>query len=136
MPLADEAIVDRLIADPLFAPLPAPTIERLARTVEPVVVAAGAVAITEGAIGDRYYLLTDGLANVTIDGANRRQLAPGSSFGEIALLRDVPRTATVTAITDLRLLAVPRNAFLEAVTGHPRSRRAADATVDRFLGNE
>ena len=134
IPLADEAIVDRLIADPLFAPLAAPTIERLARSAEPFSVKAGEVVVAQGEIGDRYYLVVDGAADVSIDGSHIRRLAPGQSFGEIALLRDIPRTAAVTATADLQLLTVPRDAFLEAITGHPRSRRAADATVERFLG--
>lgn len=135
-PMVDEAIVDRLIADPLFAPLPAPTIEHLARTVEPLFVAAGSAAVAEGQIGDRYYLLCEGTVEVTIGGKVRGQLVPGAGFGEIALLRNVPRTATVTALTDIHLLSVPRDAFLEAVTGHPRSHRAANVTIDGHLGDQ
>lgn len=134
VPLADEAIVDRLLADPLFAPLSAPMVERLARSVEPMRVPAGVMVVAQGEVGDRYYLVVDGVADVIIDGAHIRQLSPGQSFGEIALLRDIPRTAAVAALTDLQLLTVPRDAFLEAITGHPRSRRTADATVEQHLG--
>lgn len=136
LPLADEAIVQRLIADPLFAPLSAPMVERLARGAEPMTVEAGAVVFAQGDHGDRYYLVTVGSAAVTIDGEHVSILGPGDTFGEIALVRDIPRTATVSASTTLQLLAIPRNDFLEAVTGHPRSRSAADATIKRFLGTE
>jgi MFS family permease len=132
-PLADEAVVDHLIADPLFAPLSAPTIERLARSAERLIVPAGDIIVAQGDVGDLYYLVIDGAAEVTVDGVRIDRLAPGRSFGEIALVRDIPRTATVTALTDLQLLTVPRTTFLEAVTGHPRSRRIADVTVERHL---
>jgi CRP-like cAMP-binding protein len=69
---------------------------------------------------------------VTVDGAPTATLGRGDAFGEIALLGDVPRTATVTAKTPARLLAL-REAFLEAVTASPPSARAADAMVGARL---
>ena len=135
LPLPDESIVQRLIADPLFAPLSAPMVERLARGAEPMTVEADTIVFAQGEHGDRYYLVTVGNAAVTIDGQHVSTLGPGDTFGEIALVRDIPRTATVAATTTLQLLAIPRDDFLEAVTGHPRSRSAADATVNRFLGS-
>ena len=134
--LVDEDVVERLIADPLFAPLSAPMVERLARAAEPLLVEAGHVVIAQGGIGDRYYLVVEGTADVTIDGEHVGRLGSDATFGEVALIRDIPRTATVTATTAMRLLAVPRDAFLEAITGHLRSRRTADATVRRFLGEQ
>lgn len=136
LPLADEAIVQRLIEDPLFAPLSAPMVERLAREAEPITVEAGELVFAQGDHGDRYYLVTTGAAAVTIDGEHVGTVGPGDTFGEIALVRDIPRTATVAATATLQLLAIPRDGFLEAVTGHPRSRSAADATIKRFLGTE
>lgn len=135
LPLPDESIVQRLIADPLFAPLSAPMVERLARGAEPMTVEADTIVFAQGEHGDRYYLVTVGNAAVTIDGQHVSTLGSGDTFGEIALVRDIPRTATVAATTTLQLLAIPRDDFLEAVTGHPRSRSAADATVNRFLGS-
>jgi hypothetical protein len=131
--LADETVVEHLLGDPVFAPLPAPTIERLARNAETRSYDAGTVVVEQGETGDEYYLVGDGRLAVTIDGMLIRELGPGTSFGEIALLRDVPRTATVTATTRVRLLVVARDDFIEAVTGHPRSLRTANDAVDRFL---
>ena len=132
--MADEAVVERLLADALFAPLPAPMVERLARETQRQLVATGSVVIAQGDIGDSYYLVNEGTAAVTIDGVHLAHLGPGDSFGEIALVRNIPRTASVTATSVMQLLAVHRDVFLEAVTGHPRSRRTADETVERFLG--
>ena len=130
----DSDVVDRLLADPVFAPLMAPTVERLARSAETIDVPAGECLVREGETGDRYYLVLDGHAEVTIDGAHVRDLGPGDSFGEVALLRGIPRTATVTAREPVHALAVASDDFIEAVTRHPRSQRTADATVDRWLG--
>jgi Cyclic nucleotide-binding domain/Major Facilitator Superfamily len=130
----DESVVTHLLADPVFAPLPAPTIERLARNVRTVTFGAGDVVVSQGDPADGYYVVVDGVLDVTIDGRSVRQLGPGLAFGEIALLREVPRTATVTATTPVELLAVARDDFIEAVTGHPRSLRTATDVVDRFLG--
>jgi MFS family permease len=119
---------------PIFSPLPAPTLERLASNLEPVTAAAGTVVIQQGDHGDRFYVVEAGRLRVSVDGSAGRELGPGDSFGEIALLRDVPRTATVRAETQVRLHALERDDFLEAVTGHPPSARAADAVVGARLG--
>ena len=133
IPPVDEAVVDRLLADPVLAPLAAPTIERLARAVERVTVPADSVVFSEGQSGDRYYLVCTGVASVTMEGRRLRELDEGDSFGEIALLRDVQRTATVRATSPLTLLGVPRDDFLEAVTGSPRSLRTATTIIDDHL---
>jgi CRP-like cAMP-binding protein len=95
---------------------------------------AGTEITRQGDIGDRFYLVDEGEADVTIDGHVVTTLGPGDYFGEIALLRDVPRTATVTARTDASLLALERDEFVSAVTGHPTSLEAADAVVAARLG--
>jgi len=69
---------------------------------------------------------------VVIGGATVASLAEGDSFGEIALLRDVPRTATVRATAELRLRAIDRRHFLRAVTGHAEANEQADLVVSRF----
>jgi len=114
---------------PLFAPLPPTLLERLASAVVEVHVPAMAEAITQGASGDRFYVIRAGRATVEVDGAETGQLGPGDFFGEIALLRDVPRTATVRALDALELYALERDDFLAAVTGHAPSRAAADSIV-------
>ncbi len=118
----------------LFAPLDPSTLEYLASRVEPVAVAAGETVFRQGEPGDRYYLVEAGRVSVSVDGAAAPELGPGDAFGEIALLRDVPRTATVAALEDTRLLALEREHFLAAVTGHPDSTAAADEVVGARLG--
>lgn len=102
---------------PIFGMLPGPTLERIARDAVPVDVQARSVVIREGDRGDRYYVIASGAVRVDGTGAAGVTLGPGEGFGEIALLRDVPRTATVTATTDVRLLALHRDEFLMALTG-------------------
>jgi MFS family permease len=114
---------------PTFAPLSAPSIERILAELIRLDVPEGNVLIRQGDYGDRFYVLAEGRVVVTKDGATIRELGPGGYFGEIALLRDVPRTATITAITPLRVIAIERERFLEAVTGHPQSHANAEAGV-------
>ena len=78
-------------------------------------------------------MVEEGEVEVSKDGAPIRRLGRGAGFGEIALLRDVPRTATVVATGDVQLLALERADFLEAVTGHSVSREEAETVVDRRL---
>ena len=114
---------------PLFAPLPPATVEYLAGRAERRRVAAGATIVRQGERGDAFYVVADGVVEVSSDGAAPRELAAGDFFGEIALLRSVPRTATVVAKTDAELLELAGTDFVEAVTGHARRARAADAVV-------
>lgn len=119
----------------LFAPLPAPTIAGLAANLAPVAVAQGRTVIREGDPGDSFYLIADGVVDVTVGGEHVRTQGPGEAFGELALLRDVPRTATVTARTAVRLYSLDRGPFLAAVTGHPESVAAADVLIATRLGS-
>lgn len=119
---------------PLFAPLPALTLERVALHLHRLSLPAGVEVITQGGSGDRYYLLASGAADVVIDGELVNRLAPGEGFGEIALLRDVPRTATVTTTEPSELYALERETFLDAVSSDRRSLAAAEETVGRRLG--
>ncbi len=124
-PLVDDEIIDRLVHDPVFAALPAPKVERLGRTAVRRRSAVGAAVVVQGDAGDHYFLVVDGTFSVVRDGQTVNSLGAGQSFGEIALLRNVPRTATVTATSDAELLVIARDDFLEAVTGHPRSHATA-----------
>ena len=118
---------------PMFQPLPLPAIEQLARGLEPVQVPAGQAVFRQGDPADRFYVIEAGAADVVGDGRLVTTLGPGDGFGEIALLRRVPRTAMVRAATDLELQALRCDRFLPVVTGFPPSSREAGAEVEEML---
>jgi hypothetical protein len=118
---------------PLFAMLNAPVLEDLARALTPVQAPAGHVIAQEGLPGDEYFVVAAGELAVSIGGAHVRQLGPGDGFGEIALLHEGVRTATVTATSEVTLFALPRAPFLEAVTGSRQAERAARELVAERL---
>jgi MFS family permease len=117
----------------IFAPLPVAQAEYLARTLTEVRVDAGETVMAEGQPGDRFYLIAEGRLEAEQGGEHLRTMTGGDGFGEIALLRDVPRTASVTALTPAVLLALERDTFLEAVTSQPYSGRAAGRIADERL---
>jgi hypothetical protein len=117
----------------IFAPLPASTLEQLADRLQEVRVPAGDVIVRQGESGDRFYLIEAGTVEVAVDGRPGHELGPGEGFGEIALLRNVPRTATVTARTDAVLYALERDAFVPAVTGSGPSLSAAEGVIGMRL---
>jgi MFS family permease len=119
-----------LRANSIFAPLPIDTVERLSHGLSPVTASAGEEVIVQGERGDRFFVIESGQVEVFENGDFRRNEGPGESFGEIALLHDVPRTATVRATVETRLLSLERDQFLLAVTGHRRSRQLAGSVVD------
>jgi len=125
-----------LAALPAFAALPQRALEQLSWRTREVRVPAGQVVIREGDDGDLFYVVLQGSLRVTQGGRELRTLGTGAGFGEIALLRDTPRTATVTAITDVDLGAVDRDDFLLAVTGLPAARSSAEDVVDRYLADD
>jgi MFS family permease len=123
--------------DPVFSPLPAGILETVARTAEEVVVERGEIVIRQGDPGDRYYIVADGTLEITSEGQIRHVAERGDGFGEVALLANVPRTATVTATRKSTLLAVGRVPFLLAVTGHDSSRQAAWGVIHAMdLGDQ
>ena len=131
---APERGLELLRALPMFAPLPPPALEYLASRLVPRRVLAGGEVFRQGDAGDDFYVIGAGRVEVAVDGAPAVELGPGEGFGEIALLRDVPRTATVSALTDVELFALEREPFLAAVTAHADSAHAADAIVAARLG--
>jgi MFS family permease len=114
---------------PMFAPLPIATKERVAASLITVAVSAGEPVITAGATGDRFYIVGSGVLDIDAEGRHRTARR-GDYFGEIALLRDVRRTATVTAAEDSVLYALERDDFLAAVTGHSAARAAGREVVE------
>jgi hypothetical protein len=117
----------------MLQPLPLPAIEHLARGLEPVHVPAGQAVFSQGEPADRFYVIETGAADVVGDGRVVATLGPGDGFGEIALLRRVPRTAMVRAATDLQLQALTSDRFLPVVTGFPSSAREAGTSVETML---
>jgi CRP-like cAMP-binding protein len=129
LPPADElAIVEGV---PMFAPLSIAAKEHMAARLVEVPVSVGEVVIRTGEPGDRFYMVADGALEVTngVHASARR----GDFFGELALLRDIPRTATVIATSRSRLYALERDDFLAAVTGHSGVRAAGEAVVEQRL---
>lgn len=114
---------------PLFAPLNGPALEALARAATTSEVAAGDTIISEGDVGERYYAIVSGRFAVNLRGHELRTMSRGEGFGEVALVADIPRTATVVAVTEGTLLEIDRGPFLTAVTGHDASSRVAWQTT-------
>ena len=118
---------------PMFAPLAVAAKEQVAKSLIRISQPAGQEIVKEGDVGDRFYIVASGTAEVTQDGRHLRDCGPGDYFGEIALLRDVPRTASVTATDDMELYALERAAFVDAATGHAAGREAAEGIVSKHL---
>jgi MFS family permease len=130
----DPRRLELLQAIPIFSPLSPPVLEQLAARLVPVQAQAGEEIIRAGDRGDRFYVVASGEIEVLLDGEPPRREGEGAYFGEIALLRDVPRTATVRAASEADLFALDRDDFLPAVTGHAGSSEAAEAVVGSRLG--
>jgi MFS family permease len=128
---APTAELDLVGSVPLFAPLSVAAKEHVAARLTKVDVAAGEVVVRAGEPGDRFYVVADGQLEIS-NGAQGKAGA-GDFFGEIALLRDVPRTATVKATAPSHLYALERDDFLAAVTGHSAVHAAGEAVVEERL---
>lgn len=133
LPTPDPALVETLRSDAILGHLPEPLLARLAGNAREVKALAGDVVVREGERGDRYYVVSEGNVSVaTPDGRGAVLLGPGQGFGEVALVRDAPRNATVTATGPTTLLAIGRGLFLEAITGSSAASTAAESlTGDR-----
>jgi MFS family permease len=125
-----------LRAVPLFSGLDAPVLERLASSLSAVDIPEGGVVFRQGDLGDLFYIIEEGAVQVVIDGEVVERLGASDFFGEIALLRRVPRTATIVAATGARLQALDGDVFIEAVTGQPELSRSAEEIVAQRLRRE
>jgi MFS family permease len=118
---------------PMFALLPTRVLEKLSRDLVPMSFSHGTDVVSEGNVGDRIYLVASGQVDIIKRGESIAVMRAGDFFGEIALLRDIPRTATARAMGDVELYALERDVFLEAVTGSSAARELADTVADRRL---
>jgi hypothetical protein len=134
--IVSEAQLSLLRGVPMFEPLSLAVKEQLAGGLVPVRFPAGADIIREGDLGDAFYLIVQGTAQVSQQGRDRRVLGPGGSCGEIALIRGVPRTATVRATTDVDAYRLGASDFLAAVTGNPRSWSVAALVIEDLNAGE
>lgn len=133
VPVVEIALLRRMR---LFSRLAPPELEALARSLERTDVAAGTTVIREGDLGDSYYAIGGGRFEITRQGRSLGHRQRGDGVGEIALLRDVPRTATVRAATDGTLYALDRESFLTAVTGHAPTHEQAGRIIEERLRDE
>jgi MFS family permease len=125
--------LDLLREVPILAPLPPAVLEQLADVAEEVRIAPHGVVFRAGDEGDRFYVVGSGEVEISIDGRVLAREPRGGSFGEIALLRELPRTATATAPSGAQLYAIRREDLLAALTGHTPALEAADALVSGRL---
>ena len=116
-----------------FRPLPFAIVEHLASELQPATYESGDVIIREGEPGERFYMIAEGRTRATTDGGQLREMNTGESFGEIALLRRIPRTATITAVSRVAVRFLVREEFLAAVTGNPESVESAEEVVSDRL---
>jgi hypothetical protein len=124
-PVPDAEALALLRSMPMFTALSPPTLERLALDAIPLEVPGSTEVVRQGDEGDRYFAIADGVLDVSRNGSHVAELGRGDGVGEIALLDDVPRTATVTVRSDARLYSLTKEPFLLALTGHPPADRAA-----------
>ena len=131
-PAPELELIERV---PMFAPLSVAAKERVATNLVPLDVLAGQLVIRAGEVGDRFYIVGEGELDISADGRHTTA-HEADYFGEIALLKDVPRTATVTAVVDCRLYALHREDFLAAVTGHEAAHAAGEAVAEERLARQ
>jgi hypothetical protein len=129
---SDIALLQRI---PMLQPLPQATIEQLAARLGRTQLPAGASVFEQDEVGDEFYIIELGEAEVVRDGHSIAALHKGDGFGEIALVRDCPRTATVRATTSLTLRTLNRTVFVAAVVGYTPSARAVNQVITGHLSH-
>jgi CRP-like cAMP-binding protein len=129
-PLVSRDRLQLIMGLPMFAPLGPGSVETLAAQLDPIVVDEDAILIRQGDLGDRFYVLERGAAEADVDGTVVAIYRPGDGFGEIALLHDVPRPATVRATEPSRVMALDRTQFLAVLTEEPASMMEAGRLAD------
>jgi len=132
LPSADPALVACLRSVSFLASLPQPTLERLGRLCEHRTVPAGAAVVVEGERGHRFYVLRSGAVEIRSDGDVVADVVAPASFGEVALLHDEVRTATVTTTSSCEFAVIHRDAFLDAIGRTATSHRDAFAVADGY----
>ncbi len=110
---------DVLARTPLLAGLERGELEQLARSFRERTFPAGSAVTREGEAGVGFFVIVEGTANVSVGGEPRGTLGPGDSFGELALIDEGPRAATITATSDLRCMALSAWEFRPFVQEHP-----------------
>jgi CRP/FNR family cyclic AMP-dependent transcriptional regulator len=137
--------VELLRKAPLFAELSKSELEQLAKVSEDLEVEAGRVLCKEGEPASEFFVIIEGEAEATKDGTRLRTMGAGDFFGEIALLEDIPRTATVTATTPLRFFVLTRQSFWSMLDAMPDverkilralARRVVDSWGDPTLAQD
>jgi MFS family permease len=123
-------------ANEFLSNLPEVCLERLASNAVPLQVSPGEVVVAQGDIGDEFYMVESGELQVTQEGHDVRVLGPGDSFGEVALLHSIPRTATVVASTPSSLLSLDHEIFVATVSGHAPTEDWADGAVAGLLAED
>lgn len=119
----------------MLAPLSQRVLERLARSSEVCTFPAGSTICAEGDDGEQFFVIEEGEVVVSVGGEEIGRMPAGAAFGEIALLRDCPRTATVRALTDVVCRTLSKDDFVPAVTGHGDAAREADLVVNGWIGS-
>ena len=117
--MSTKEVVTRLSQVPMFNGCSQKDLQTIARVVKDIDHSAGTVIAREGEPGIGLFVIADGTAEVTIGGAKKASLGPGEFFGEIALLDGGPRTATVTATSDVKLLGLTEWVFRGLMQEHP-----------------
>jgi CRP-like cAMP-binding protein len=136
MLFSSDTKVQSLRRAPLFENLSKDELERLAKVTEDIEVEPGKVLCREGEPAQEFFVIIDGEVEVMRDDERIRTLSDGDFFGEIALLEDIPRTATVRATTHLRFFVLTRQSFWSMVESMPDvDRKILRALAKRALAS-